>query len=161
MNTQNLNLAKSTNYKLVIGSLPGVTLWLKTAMLPTISVNEIPIPDPRLGNRYVQSSTAVWAPLMVTFLVDEDLSNYNEVLEWMYRAGGPDETKRTYDPGLLYSTVSLHILTNNKNASDIVYTFHNAFPTILGELQFNNENAEELLTDITLQFDYMSLDKVI
>jgi hypothetical protein len=40
-----------------------------------------------------------------------------------------------------------------------VYTFHNMFPTILGELQFNNESAEELLTDITLQFDYMSLEE--
>ncbi len=44
MKNQNLNLAKSTNYKLVIGAIPGVDLWLKTAMLPTISSNEVPIP---------------------------------------------------------------------------------------------------------------------
>jgi hypothetical protein len=159
MKNQNLNLAKSTNYKLVIGAIPGVDLWLKTAMLPTISSNEVPIPNPILGNAYVPSNTMIWAPLMVTFLVDEDLSNYNEVLSWMYGASGPQVEERVDGIENLVTTGSLHILSNNKNATDIVYTFHNLFPTILGELQFNNENAEELLTDITLQFDYMTFSK--
>ena len=156
MKNQNLNLAKSTNYKLVIGAIPGVDLWLKTAMLPTISTNEIPIANPILGNIYRPTSTPVYAPLMVTFLVDEDLGNYNEVLKWMYESSGPDVSKRVLNDAEMMHDASLHILSNNKNTTDMVYTFHNMFPTILGELQFNNENAEELLTDITLQFDYMT-----
>jgi hypothetical protein len=159
MKNQKLNLAKSTNFKLVIGAIPGVDLWLKTAMLPTITTNEVPIANPVLGRKYIQSTTTIWAPLMVTFLVDEDLTNYNEVLKWMYNAGGPSPGDRTDDKDKLSTTASLHILSNNKNTTDIVYTFHGMFPTILGELQFNNESAEELLTDITLQFDYMSLEE--
>jgi hypothetical protein len=155
---QKLNLAKSTNYKLVIGAIPGVDLWLKTAMLPTISANEVPIPHPILGNKYVPTNTMIWAPLMVTFLVDEELNNYNEVLKWMNAAAGPDIHSRDSELTNLQTTGSLHILSNNKNATPVIYTFHNMFPTILGELQFNNESAEELLTDITLQFDYMTVN---
>ena len=56
----------------------------------------------------------------------------------------------------MVSTGSLHILSNNKNVSDVVFTFHNLFPTILGELQMTNESPEPLLTDLTMQYDYMS-----
>jgi hypothetical protein len=158
MKNQKLNLAKSTNYKLVLGALPGVDLWLKTCMLPTISANEVPVPHPFLGNEYIPSNTMVWAPLMVTFLVDEDLENYNSVFEWMAKAAGPNLEDREALENL-QTTASLHILSNNKNTTGLKYTFHNSFPIILGELQFNNETAEELLTDITLQFDYMTIDR--
>jgi hypothetical protein len=54
---------------------------------------------------------------------------------------------------------TLHILTNNKNPSNVKFTFHGLFPTNLGDLAFNNESAEELLTDATFQFTHMSMTK--
>ena len=94
----------------------------------------------------------------VTFLVDEDYANYMEIVKLMWRASGPDASKR-YGAGQPTGTDgSLHILSYNKNVSDIVFTFHNLFPTILGELQMTNESAEPLLTDLTLQYDYMSME---
>ena len=96
--------------------------------------------------------------MTVTFLVDEDYSNYMEIIKLMHKAAGPDETKR-YHPGeATGSDGSLHILSNNKNVSDVVFTFHNLFPTILGELQMTNESTEPLLTDLTLQYDYMTYE---
>jgi len=151
-----INLAKSTNYRLNIHVLPETQFWLTTCNLPTLSQNEVPIPDPVLGFRYRPTNTTVIAPMTVTFLVDEDYSNYMEILDLMYKATNPDMSKR-FQPGeVTGSTGSLHILSNNKNISDIVFTFHNLFPTILGELQMTNESPDPMLTDLTMQYDYMT-----
>ena len=95
---------------------------------------------------------------MLTFLIDQDFKNYYELFNMMEKASSADASKREPDVSKLKSTGSLHILTNNKNASSTVFTFHNIFPTILGEVQFNNESNEALITDVTLQFDYMTME---
>jgi hypothetical protein len=151
-----INLAKSTNYRLNMHVLPETQFWLTTCNIPTFSVNEINIPDPIHGYRYKQSNTSQVAPMTVTFLVDEDYSNYMEILDLMYKSAGPIMSERFQEGEVTSFDGSLHILSNNKNASDIVFTFHNLFPTILGELQMTNESPEPLLTDLTLQYDYMS-----
>ena len=154
-----INLAKSTNYKLNIHVLPETIFWLTTCNLPTLSQNEVPIPDPVLGFRYKPTNTTTIAPMTVTFLVDEDYSNYMEILDLMYKAAGPDMSKRYQTGEVTGSDGSLHILSNNKNVSEVVFTFHNLFPTILGELQMTNESPDPMLTDLTLQYDYMSYQR--
>ena len=151
-----VNLAKGTNYRLNIHMLPNVQFWLTTCNLPTFSVNEVPIPDPVHGYRYKTSNTSTVAPMTVTFLVDEDYQNYMEILDLMYKSVGPDMSKRYQTGEDTGSDGSLHILSNNKNISEVVFTFHNLFPTILGELQMTNESPDPMLTDLTLQYDYMS-----
>jgi len=153
-----INLAKSTNYRLNIHLLPETQFWLTTCNLPTFSVNEVTIPDPIHGYRYKSTNTSTVAPLTVTFLVDEDYSNYMEILDLMYKAAGPDMSKRYKEGEDTGFDGSLHILSNNKNISDVVFTFHNLFPTILGELQMTNESPDPLLTDLTLQYDFMSYE---
>jgi len=151
-----INLAKSTNYKLNIHLIPNTIFWLTTCNIPTFSTNEVPIPDPIHGYRYKPTNTSQIAPMTVTFLVDEDYSNYMEVLDLMYKAAGPIMSDRFKKDEATGSDGSLHILSNNKNVSDVVFTFHNLFPTILGELQMTNESPDPLLTDLTMQYDYMS-----
>ena len=151
-----INLAKSTNYKLSLHALPETLFWCTTCNIPTFSVNEITIPDPIHGYRYKQSNTSQVAPMTVTFLVDEDYSNYMEILDLMYKSAGPIMSERFQEGEATSFDGSLHILSNNKNASDVVFTFHNLFPTILGELQMTNESPEPLLTDLTMQYDFMS-----
>jgi hypothetical protein len=153
-----INLAKSTNYKLNIHSLPETLFWLTTCNIPTYSVNEVPIPDPVQGYRYKASNTSTVAPMTVTFLVDEDYGNYMEILNLMYKSAGPIMSDRFKKDEATGSDGSLHILSNNKNVSDVVFTFHNLFPTILGELQMTNESPDPLLTDLTLQYDFMSYE---
>jgi len=155
---QKINLAKSTNYRLNMSILPGTQFWLTTCNLPTMSVNEVPIANPMHGYVYRPGSTISNAPMTVTFLVDEDYQNYMEILGLMNRAAGAKNDAR-YKPGEATGhNGSIHILSNNKNVSETVFTFHNLFPTILGELQMTNESSEPLLTDLTLQYDFMEME---
>lgn len=159
MSKQKLNLAKTTNYKMNIHALPGVQFWLMTANIPTITANEVSIPNPVHGSTYRPSNTIYWAPLTFTFLVDEDYSNYYELQNWFTRMAGANVEERTQKDEDLMTTGSIHILSNNKNVSDTVFTFHNIFPTILGEVQLQNDTSDPVMTDITLQYDYMTMEK--
>ena len=117
LSPQKINFAKSTNYKLVINAIPGTTFWLTTANIPTISANEVPIPNPIHGHTYQPTTTTIYAPLMCTFLVDEDFSNYMELLNWINMTNHPDTSKRVDSKVDIRTTGSLHILSNNKNTS--------------------------------------------
>lgn len=154
-----INQAKPTNFMLNIHALPDTSFWLTTVNIPTISANEVPIPNPVHGYKYLPTNTIVWAPMTLTFLVDEDYANYYELMQWMNRQAGGDISKRDNDVSNLVTTGSIHILSNNKNVSETIFTFHNLFPTIIGELQMQTDTAEPLLTDVTLQYDWMEMEK--
>ena len=158
INKKTLNLSKSTNYKLNIQSLPNTTFWAKTVSIPSISANAAEIPNPMYGSTYIPSNTINWEPLNIEFMVDEDFSNYFELLDLIYKAANPDVTGRESDINQLITTGSLHVLSNNKNSTQTVFTFHNMFPTSLGEISFNNDSAEGIVCSATLQFDNMTYE---
>ena len=155
-----INLAKGTNYKLEISSIPGSVFWVTSCNVPSITVNETPVPHPVHGYSYVPSTTQTYSPFTVTFLVDEDFNNYMELYDWFQRSAGLLENREEHSDALMVDA-TLHILTNNKNVSKVKFTFHNLFPTNIGDLAFNNESAEELLTDASFQFTYMTMDNNI
>lgn len=153
----NTNLAKGTNYKLEISNLPGTVFWVTTCNIPSITVNETTVAHPMHGNAYVPSTTQTYSPFTVTFLVNENYDNYMELYNWFQAQAGKFEDRKPESELMVDAT--LHILTNNKNASTIKFTFHDLFPTNIGDLAFNNESAEPILTDASFQFTYMTMEK--
>jgi|LWDU01.1.fsa_nt_gi hypothetical protein len=150
------NTARATNYVLNLGKIPDVEFWVQTCNIPTISTNEITIGHPVHGQTYIPSSTAVFSPFVVTFLVDEDYHNYIQLMSLLLAPSNPDVRER--NSGSNKFTGSLHILSNNKNPNDdVIFTFHGMFPTLIGEIGFNNENPEPVVTDVTFQIDYMTV----
>lgn len=147
-----------------IRALPNVSFWLTSVNIPTVSANEVAIPNPIHGRTWRPTNTITWAPMTLTFLVDEDYSNYFELLDWMNKAAGPDPSKREVvrpgeiDGDPLTTNGSIHILSNNKNSTERIFNFYNLFPTIIGELQLQNESSEQIVTDVTLQYDWMEFE---
>lgn len=159
INKKTLNSSKSTNYKLNIHALPNTTFWVKTVAVPALTADAATIPNPVFGSSYNPANTISWDPLSIEFIVDEDFSNYFELLDLIYKAASPNTEDRTNNINELITTGSLHILSNNKNDSGTVFTFHNLFPTSLGEIAFNNEMSEGILCTASLRFDYMTYEK--
>lgn len=154
------NTARATNYVLNLAKIPDVDFWVQTCNIPTISTNEIAIGHPVHGQVYVPSNTAVYAPFVVTFLVDEDYHNYIQLMNVLLECSNPDARKRKANLDDIKFTGALHVLSNNKNPNDdVIFTFHGMFPTMIGEIGFNNENPEPVVTDVTFQIDYMTVGK--
>ena len=78
-NPEEFNILTNVQYKLDIHNLPNVTYWTQTAFLPTITLEggmlptmkrDVPVPGHKLE----------FDSLNVTFLIDQDLKNYEEII---------------------------------------------------------------------------------
>ena len=110
--------------------------------------------------------------LTATFLIDEDLTNYIEILNWIRGLGTPEvlseygdleKASPTYNVytnksvgGDVLSDITLHILTNSKNTNkEVIY--RDCFPIALGEIAFDSaSDGGVIVADATFQLrDYV------
>jgi hypothetical protein len=90
--------------------------------------------------------------LSVSFIVDEDLTNYNSIYKWIRDNGNADEMARTTSETDIYTNGQLHIVTSQYNPAFIV-DFRNIFPVSLTGLQFDATitDVEYITADVTFK----------
>jgi len=115
---------------------------------------DIPIPGERL----------VYSPLTVSFMVDEDMTNYLEIYNWMVSLAAKDlqpfakyQAQTSIEPDVNSrdrSDIKLMILTSSKNPN-IEVNFIDAFPSQLGELNFNTTSSGVNYLESSVTFEYI------
>lgn len=178
--------ADPTKFKFSIAKLPKVEYFCTQVNLPGISISDnysqptpfrdIPLPGEKL--RY--------EPLSVTFLVDENLENYQEIHGWLRGIGFPgghEEFKTLLDGGSdrfptskntslgdagrvkfnapstggILSDSTLNILTSKNNPVTEV-RFRDCFPISLSSLQYNQQATDTDYLTATVTFEYKIYD---
>ena len=178
--------ADPTKFKFSIAKLPKVEYFCTQVNLPGISISDnytqptpfrdIPLPGEKL--RY--------EPLSVTFLVDENLENYQEIHGWLRGLGFPgghQEFKNLLDGGSdrfptsksstlgdagrvkfnapntggILSDSTLSILTSKNNPVTEV-RFSDCFPISLSSLQYNQQATDTDYLTATVTFNYKLYD---
>ncbi len=178
--------ADPTKFKFSIIKLPKVEYFCTQVNLPGVSISDnytqptpfrdIPLPGEKL--RY--------EPLSVTFLVDENLENYQEIHGWLRGIGFPgghEEFKNLLDGGsdrfptsknssqgdagrvkynapnvgAVFSDATLNILTSKNNPVTEV-RFNDCFPISLSSLQYNQQATDTDYLTATVTFEYKLYD---
>ena len=173
-----LDYASPTQFKFNIIKLPKVEYFCTAVNIPGISINYVeqqtPLKDiPHPGEKLK------YADLQMTFIVDENLENFQEIHGWLYGLGFPDgysDYKSLMDAGkdrfptskssvsnelgvirypapsqgAALSDATLMVLTN-KNNPVVEVRFKDVFPISLGGLSYNQQ-----ATDVT----YLTCDVV-
>lgn len=179
--------ADPTKFKFSIVKLPKVEYFCTQVNLPGVSIadnytqptpfRDIPLPGEKL--RY--------EPLSVTFLVDENLENYQEIHGWLRGLGFPgghEEFKKLLDSGQdrfptskssilgdagrggkfkspdtggVFSDATLSILTSKNNPITEV-RFSDCFPLSLSALQYDQQATDTTYLTATVTFDYKLYD---
>lgn len=169
--------ADPTKFKFSIVKLPKVEYFCTQVNLPGINIadnysqptpfRDIPLPGEKL--RY--------EPLSVTFLVDENLENYQEIHGWLrglgfpggheefktLLAGGSDRFPTSKDKGKspnqggIFSDATLNILTSKNNPVTEV-RFNDCFPISLSSLQYNQQATDTDYLTATVTFEYKLYD---
>ena len=169
--------ADPTKFKFSIVKLPKVEYFCTQVNLPGISISDnysqptpfrdIPLPGEKL--RY--------EPLSVTFLVDENLENYQEIHGWLrglgfpggheefktLLVGGSDRFPTSKDKGKspnqggIFSDATLNILTSKNNPVTEV-RFNDCFPISLSSLQYNQQATDTDYLTATVTFEYKLYD---
>ena len=175
-----LDYADPTKFKFQIAKLPRVEFNSIQANIPGISLTEITQPT-RLMPVRIPGNDLTFEDLSVTFIVDEDLTNYRSVHDWMvglaqvdsdekYRAlvtAGGDRMPRSQqanlqdagrvttatNDGAIFSDAKLIILTA-RNTPILEISFEDTYPKGLSALEYNQNatDVEYLQATITLGY---------
>ena len=146
----NLDTLNAVQFKFEILRIPHVSFFMQTAMVPGIDMDS-PIRETPRRNTPVTGSKLTFDPMIITFIVDEDLKNYFEIYRWM------QQIIRTDDEISNKSDGSLHILNGQYNKKATV-RFVNIFPTSLTELSFGTNDTDSITSVATVTFNYDYFD---
>lgn len=160
----NLSPLSPLSFELVIDSLPSVSYFCQSATLPGLTLDKIEqvspnnrIPRPAVKLTYVEFS--------VTFMVDEDLTNYIELVLWLEGLGAPEKTQQYIDRvnnsrGLVHSTDSniysdaTLIINTGQNNPNKAVRFLDCFPVSLAPITFNSRDASVEYLEAEVSFAY-------
>lgn len=165
----NSNLAQTTRFQLTIPRLQGVSYFCQTFILPGVTAGNAMVPTPFV-DMPVPGEKLQYDPLTVTFLVDEDMSNWREVHTWMRGYTFPTDFKEYRDLRLQnqftksldrpqYSDGQLTVFSNAWKPL-LRFKFYNMFPTTLGSVNFTAQDTPDaiMMADVTFMYLYFDVE---
>jgi hypothetical protein len=161
----NRNFLASSNFRMALQRAPSLNFFLQGISIPGLSFEgsiDVPTPFVKIP---IPGDHINYAPLTVEFIVDEDLTNYLEIWNWIISIAGPESIDPTSTDRLdnklvtdynsrARSDIKLMILSSAKNPN-LEVTFYDAFPSSLGQLNFTTVSSDISYIQCSVTFDYI------
>jgi hypothetical protein len=149
--SDNTNLSIPQNFQFSIRRIPNLSYFVQTVALSQTNSDGMDVPFILGPNLKLPSNTARISDFTVTFLTNEDMRNYYEIIKWL-REGTPykdfSEVKPIKD---VWEEGVLIYLTNKKVPYKRI-TFTGIFPTEISGLDFNYSDTESKPLVTTVKF---------
>jgi len=176
-----LDYASPIQFRFKIAKLPTVEFFIQSANIPGISIGTATVPTP-LYDYPVPGDEITFNDLDISFLVDENLTNYKELHDWISGLGFAKNHQQFADlrdtgtdrfPGQtsnspnnntvpevsIYSDATLTVL-NSKNIAVTEIRFQNVFPTSIGSLSYDVQASDVDYLKAQASFSYINYDIV-
>ena len=178
-----LDYADPTKFRFQMSKLPTVEFNTVAAQIPDVSLAEI-IQPTRVQQLKIPGNDLTFGDLTITFLVDEELTNYRAIHDWMaglaqldsdekYQellAEGADRMPLSQSRGIqsepgktgaptpdggIYSDSKLLVLTS-RNLPKVEVSFRDCYPKSLSALEYNQNltDVEYLTASCTFGYKY-------
>jgi len=150
--TANRNFLSPVGWKLTIDSDKYVnTIFFSTSVgLPSVSCPEVAT-NFRNEQGFMPGDHVAYDQLSIKFLVDEDMVNYQEMLNWIV-----ENSKSAGGKPIMHDLI-LSVLTGKNNSNKMV-RFHNAFPISLSGFEFSTQIADIEYITCEVGFRYSHFD---
>ena len=180
-----LDYASPTQFKFQIQKLPKVEYFCTSVNLPAVSISEVKQPTPFVDVP-LPGTTLSYETLNMTFLVDENLENLQEIHGWIRGLGFPESYTEyagglnagadrapssqgsvSTEPGKVkfgapsqqayFSDATLIVLTSKNNPIKEI-RFRDVYPINIGELQYDQQATDVQYLMATVTFKYRGYD---
>ena len=170
-----LDYSSQVQFRFEILYWPLVEYFVQSANVPGIQLGTATVPSP-FYDYPVPGDTLSFDPLNISFLVDENLNNFNELHKWISRLGFGDSHEEFADllregtpsqrtpsskgiqrplPEIgTYSDATLTILSS-KNTPKTEIRFKNIFPTSISGLDYNIGGTDVDYVTCNASFSYL------
>jgi hypothetical protein len=142
----NYNQLNTTNFKFEIQGLPEVNYWLQSVSLPSLDLGASHFATPH-NSIQLPGHELDYAPLILNFIVDEDLENYMTMVNWLRTFKTSDE------PDSLTKDCTLTIMAHSGRLLK-EFVFKHVYPLSIGELPFasDTEDTQAVYCAVTLNY---------
>ena len=167
----NLNQLNVVSFDVSFSRQPTVQYFCQRISLPSVTLGETNEPSPFM-NLPLEGDTLTYEALTLSFIVDEDLTNYTEVYNWLTALGFPrnyGQFAALKEPESASKTLSKYsdltiVLHTNKSNPNYRIRFTECFPTSLSSIQFDATptGMDPIVVDATFNFRGMfDIEKII
>lgn len=168
----NTSYLSPLGFRFVLNRTPNTNYFVQNVRLPTLSLGQFDLDTPFV-KLPTPGTKLSFDPLDITFLVDEDMTNYLEIYDWLRGLGFPESydeygnlVRQTSvyagsDNEKIFSDGTLMILSSHNNANMKV-TFEDMFPIALSDLSFDSTltDIDYLKATVTFRYKLYSLEKI-
>ena len=165
----NRNYLSPVGFKFTLAKEPKVSFFCTNTRIPEITL-QTEIQQNYLKDIDVPGDKITYGDLSIKFLVDEDMSNYMAIHDWITGLGFPESAQdyrdlltiendvtQPSDPKRAFSDGSLYILNSNYNTTAIV-KFKDLFPISLTSLDFDSTQTDIQYFTAEVSFKYTIYD---
>ena len=151
------NYLASNFFRFQLPRTTTVTYFVQTVNCPGIQLSPVEAPN-ALGrpNQFV-GGRFDHEPLVIQFVVDENMLNYKEIFDWMKKIGNYENDTNIIageQNSKFFSDATL-IITNSAFKEKQKIVFKNTYPIALSGLQFSSvlNDSDVQLASVTLNFE--------
>ena len=161
----NNSFLSNNKYEFVIDRLPNFTFFVQTISLPSMALGSTLVPNPTVAIP-IPGNQLTFGPLVLSFIVDEDLQGWYEIYNWMVQLGNPESfdklgtlTKTSGQDNSVTSDATLLVKTNS-NINNWKFTFKDIFPTDLAELAFSSIEGQDFQSSqVTFSYSHFEANR--
>ena len=163
--TTNLNYLQPTSYKLTIDreNYPNLEYFAQTITHPGMIMNPVEMPYQKVTGVPFPGGQLTYNELAATIILDENLSSYSGLYDWMRRIlDAPEVTplQREYKRKIIptYSDITISILSSHNNKTKQIL-YKDCVPTALGDIAFESTatGTEFVTYQVSFRFSYFDL----
>jgi len=158
------NYLSPVSFKLIIDRLPNTEFFTQRVNLPQLSMAAPQQASP-IHNIFQTPDRIDYSDLDLSFIVDENMANYEEILRWMEGMGTPESTNQRLDLDKskygAKSDISV-VIENSARNSNLKFTFTDCFPTALSGVALDVTNSDVIYPECNVTFRYtnMTFEKI-
>ena len=169
----NITYMRPNGFKFLIGKFPNITYTCQSASLPEMTLGHAIQQTPFVDISH-PGDKVEFGDFTIRFLVNEDMSNYREIYDWIASigvpAGGKDWTRgqdrasvwEQSDSRNAFSDATLIVVGSN-NRPLVKVTFEDVFPISLQGLEFDitQSGMEYFVGTATFRYKIFTIESLI